>query len=197
MKLESFSLSCKLQSFSPPNSSPGVRFLHGSRVLRVSWPKIQLLKITQKNHEVPLAMATWICIFLTSQILPNFYKKCSSVCNFRQPYVPYVCIEYNKVSQFLQFFKWRGQLVCGVHLVEVAVKFGVLLVVSRNEARKSLRNPASCSILIGAFDARKFIEKENGRLQIFEAIFCTLLHPPFMWLDLHLQPSISLKEIQN
>ena len=71
-------------------------------------------------------------------------------------------------------------------LVEVAVKFGVLLAVPRNEARKSMRNPTSCLVLTCAFDAKKFIEKENERLQIFEANFCTLLHPPFIRLDLHL-----------
>ena len=40
MKLKSFRLSCKLQSFSPPNSSRGVGFPHGSRVLGVRWLKI-------------------------------------------------------------------------------------------------------------------------------------------------------------
>ena len=40
-------------------------------------------------------------------------------------------------------------------LVEVVMKFGVLLAVARNETRKNPRNPASCSIPIGAFDANK------------------------------------------
>ena len=56
-----------------------------------------------KFHEVALAMscivAAWICIFLTSQILPNFCKKCSFVCSFQHD------IEYNKVSYFLQIFQ--------------------------------------------------------------------------------------------
>ena len=40
-------------------------------------------------------------------------------------------------------------------LVEVAVKFGALLAVPRNEARKSPRNHARCLVLTGAFDAKK------------------------------------------
>ena len=54
----------------------------------------------EKIHEVSLAMsrivAAWICIFLISKILPNFYKKCSFVGNFQQPYVH--DIKYNEVS---------------------------------------------------------------------------------------------------
>ena len=54
-------------------------------------------------------------------------------------------------------------------LVEVVVKFGVLLVVLRNEVRKNSRNPTSCSVLTSAFNAKKqFIEKENGQLKLFE-----------------------------
>ena len=70
-------------------------------------------------------------------------------------------------------------------LVEVTMKFGVLLVVPRNEARKNPINPASCSTLTCVFDAKAFIEKENGRFINFEVIFI-LLHPPFIQLDLHL-----------
>ena len=70
-------------------------------------------------------------------------------------------------------------------LVEVTMKFGVLLVVPRNEARKSPRNPASCSTLTCAFDTKTLIEKKNRWFKNFEAIF-TLLHPPFIQLDLHL-----------
>ena len=70
-------------------------------------------------------------------------------------------------------------------LVGVTVKSGMLLAILRNEARKSPRNPTSCLVLTSAFNAKKIIEKVNGRLQFFEVI-CTLLHPPFIRLDLHL-----------
>ena len=70
-------------------------------------------------------------------------------------------------------------------LVEVAMKFGVLLAVPRNEARKSPRNPASCSTLTCAFDAKTLIKKKNGKSKKIEVDF-TLLHPPFIQLDLHL-----------
>ena len=50
-------------------------------------------------------------------------------------------------------------------LVEVAVKFGLLLAVPRNEARKSPRNPSSCSVMIGELDAKKFIKKENEQFK--------------------------------
>ena len=46
-------------------------------------------------------------------------------------------------------------------VVEVTMKFGVLLPVTMNEARKSPRNPASCSILKGVVDATKNIEEKN------------------------------------
>ena len=69
--------------------------------------------------------------------------------------------------------------------VEVAVKFGVLLVVLRNETRKNPSNLASCSVLTCAFDAKKIIEKENGWFINLEVI-CVLLHPPYLQLDLHL-----------
>ena len=45
-------------------------------------------------------------------------------------------------------------------LVEVAVKFGALLTVPRNKTRKSPRNPTSCLVLIGAFDAKKKLLKK-------------------------------------
>ena len=51
-------------------------------------------------------------------------------------------------------------------LVGVAMKFGVLLAVLRDEARKNPRSPASYSVLIGAFDATKIIENyKNGQSQ--------------------------------
>ena len=90
--------------------------------------------------DVALAMswtiAAWICIFVTSQILPNLCKKCSSIRNFRQPYVH--DIEDNKVLWFLQFFQVKrgARMWSSNFLVEVAMKFGVLLAVPRNEARK-------------------------------------------------------------
>ena len=52
-------------------------------------------------------------------------------------------------------------------LTEVVVKFGVLLDVPRNEARKNLRNLASCSVLTSDFDAKKNNEKDNGWFNIF------------------------------
>ena len=81
------------------------------------------------------------------------------------------------------------ELVCGAKyfLVEIAVKLGVLLGVlyqrmRREKARESLQvvQPLTC-----VFDVNKLIENENGRLKIFEVI-CTLLHPPFIQLDIHL-----------
>ena len=59
--------------------------------------------------------------------------------------------------------------------VEVVVKFRVLLAVPRNEARKSLRMPASCLVLTCAFDAKMLIEKESGRFKISK-VTCTLLY---------------------
>ena len=44
-------------------------------------------------------------------------------------------------------------------LVEVAVKFGVLLAVLRNEVRKRMKNTTSCSVQTCAFDAKKILEK--------------------------------------
>ena len=98
-------------------------------------------------------VAAWICIFLTSQILPNFCKKCSYVCSFRQPYVHN--IEYNKVSYFLQNFQVGrgGSMWSSNFLAKVTVKFGVLLAIPRNEVRKNLRNHASCLVLTCAFEA--------------------------------------------
>ena len=62
-------------------------------------------------------------------------------------------------------------------VVEVTMKFGVVLLVTMNEARKNPRNPASCQILKGVVDAIKNIEKEIGWVHFFKVI-CTLLHPP-------------------
>ena len=44
-------------------------------------------------------------------------------------------------------------------LVEIPVKFGVLLAVPRNEARKSPRNYASCAVSTCAFDAKTLLKK--------------------------------------
>ena len=72
-------------------------------------------KLFEKILEVVLTMsciaADWICIPLTSKFLLNFCKKCSFVCSFRQSYVH--DIKYNKVCSFCNFFKCRGELVCG------------------------------------------------------------------------------------
>ena len=46
-------------------------------------------------------------------------------------------------------------------LLEVAVKFGVLLDAPRNEARKNSRDLASYLVLKVAFDAKRIIEKKN------------------------------------
>ena len=52
-------------------------------------------------------------------------------------------------------------------LVEVAVKFGVLLAVGRNEARKNPINPTSCLVLTCAFDAKKHYWKRDWTLSKF------------------------------
>ena len=54
---------------------------------------------------------------------------------------------------------WSSQL-----FVEVAVKFGVLLAIPRNEARQNPRNLANCSVLTSAFNAKK--NKKNKKLKI-------------------------------
>ena len=46
-------------------------------------------------------------------------------------------------------------------LVEVDVKFGVMLGVSRNEVRKNPINLSSGSVLIGSFDAQKKEKKKK------------------------------------
>ena len=61
----------------------------------------------------------------------------------------------------------------------VTVKFGVLMAILRNEARKSRRNLPSFSVVTCAFQAKKIIEKMNGHIKKFEVIY-TLLHPPFI-----------------
>ena len=47
-------------------------------------------------------------------------------------------------------------------VVEVVVKFGVLLAIPRNE-----RNLASCSVLTCAFCAKLFIERDNGHVPYY------------------------------
>ena len=68
-------------------------------------------------------------------------------------------MEYNIVSYFCKFFKWGGELVrrARIFIVEVAMKFGVLLAILRNEAKKIPRNLASCLVLTCVFDTKKFI----------------------------------------
>ena len=122
----------------------------GRRSSRYEW--------LENFHEVSFAMSrtvvAWICIFITSQILPNLRKKCYYVCSFRQPCVH--DIKYNKVWYVLQFSQLeRGaSMWTSKFLVEVAVKFGVLLDILTNEVRKSPRNHVSCSISKCAFNAK-------------------------------------------
>ena len=106
-------------------------------------------------------VAAWICIFLTSQILPNLCKTCSFVCSFWQPYMHNM--EYNIVSYFCNFFKWGGELVrrAQIFIVEVAMKFGVLLAILRHEAKKIPRNLASCLVLTCVFDTKKVYLKKR------------------------------------
>ena len=84
MKLESCRLSCSTM------------LRHKTTGLKLTSPEFVVWRSScskwlENFHEVALAImyivAPWICIFLTSQILPNFYKKCSFVCSFQQPYV--------------------------------------------------------------------------------------------------------------
>ena len=71
-------------------------------------------------------------------------------------------------------------------LVEVAMKFGVLLAVLWNEARKSPRNCKLFGIYLHVLSMPKnCIEKENRQINFLEVV-CTLVHPPFMQLDSHL-----------
>ena len=164
MKLESFRLSCNTMSWhkTAVKHAHSLKFI-GWRSSHSKWLNLFL--------EIALAMscnvAAWICMFLTLKILPNFCKKCSSICNFQQPDVH--DIEYSRISKFLQFFQVkRGASMWSPNfLIEVTVKFRVLLAIPRNKARKSLRNPTSCPILRCAFDAKKSIEKENGRFRFF------------------------------
>ena len=82
-------------------------------------------------------------------------KRCFYVCSLWQPHLH--DIKYNKVSKFLQFFQVeRGASMWSLNfLVEVAMKFGLLLAVLKNKARKSLKDSGSCSILTCAFNAQK------------------------------------------
>ena len=107
-------------------------------------------------------MTAWICIFLTSQILPNLCKKCSFVFSFQQPYVH--DIKYNNVLWFLQFFQVeRGASMWSSNfLIEVAMKVGVLLAVLRNEVRKNPKNCASCLVDRWFRCKKKIIGKGNG-----------------------------------
>ena len=100
----------------------------------------------------------------------------------------YTTSSTTKSRYFLQVFQVeRGASMWSSNfLVEVTVGFGVLLAVVRNEARKSPRNPASRSVLKGAFDAKKHLLKNKMHGSIFFEVIWTLLHPPFIQLDLHL-----------
>ena len=69
-------------------------------------------------REVALAMscnvAAWICIFLTSRILPNFCKKSYFVCSSDNPMYTTLCT--TTFHGFCRIFKWRGELVCGAQI---------------------------------------------------------------------------------
>ena len=147
----------------------------GRRTSRPKW--------IENFHEVALAMsyivADWICIFLTSQILKNLCKKCSFVCDFRQPYVH--DIDYIIILQFLRIFQVerRADMWSSNLLVGIAQNLGVQLADLRNEASKNPSELTSCLVSTSDFDAKyKKIEKDNGRFNFFEVI-CTLLDPPF------------------
>ena len=88
MQIPSFSLSRVLASYMVHMYSE----FGGQGSSRSKW----LEKILDVALAMSCIVAAWICIFLTSQILPNVYKECSFVCNFRQPYVH--DIDYIKVS---------------------------------------------------------------------------------------------------
>ena len=93
MKLESFRLSCNTMSWhkTAVKHAHSLKFI-GWRSSHSKWLNLFL--------EIALAMscnvAAWICMFLTLKILPNFCKKCSSICSFQQPDVH--DIEYNRIS---------------------------------------------------------------------------------------------------
>ena len=55
-------------------------------------------------------------------------------------------------------------------LLEVAMKFGVSMVIPMNEARENPRNLASCLVLTCAFDAKRIIKKGTGLFKIFKVI---------------------------
>ena len=57
----------------------------------------------------------WICIFLTSQILPNFCKKCSYICTFRQPM--YMTLSTTKFHSFYNFSSGEGSLYVDLKLL--------------------------------------------------------------------------------
>ena len=123
-------------------------------------------------YEVALAIscivAAWIFIFFTSQFLPKLSKKCSYVCSFRQPYVHDIKYMHHSFVVVAVYSSGERSLYVDLKfLTEVVVKFGVLLDVPRNEARKNLRNLASCSVLTSNFDAKKNNEKDNGWFNIF------------------------------
>ena len=66
----------------------------GRRCSRSKWPE----KILGIALAMSYIVAAWICIFLTSQILPNLYKKCFSVCSFWQPITSRIHGEKEKQS---------------------------------------------------------------------------------------------------
>ena len=95
-----------------------------------------------------------------------FCKIFSFVCNSREPYVH--DIEDNKVLQFLQIFhvEMGASMWSSYFLVEVAVKFGVLLAVPRNEARKKPEKPCKlCGIDMSFCCKKKLLKKKNGRFK--------------------------------
>ena len=75
----------------------------------------------------------------------------TTLCTRRQVQQSFVALQFFQVE-------WGAGMWSSNLLVEVAMKFGVLLALPRNEVRKSPRNLASCYVLTCASDANKFIE---------------------------------------
>ena len=113
------------------------------------WPLGFAYFSRQKFSRISIRNALWFAV----------YDNLPSVCKRHQSQQSFVVVAIFQVK--------RGASMWSSNLVEVAMKFGVLLAVPRNETRKNPRNPASCSVLIGAFDA-KLINK-------YKCIFLYLL----------------------
>ena len=105
----------------------------------------------------------------------------------------YTTSSTTKFRYFLQVFQVeRGaSMWSSDFLVEVTVRFGVLLAIVRNEARKSPRNPASRSVLKGAFDAKKHLLKNKMHGSIFlrwYEPYCTLHLYSWIYIYSHWSP---------